>query len=206
MQKAIVLISGGLDSATALWSIKETHEIYGLSFKYGTTNKNEMRAARRLAKAADVKEHIVIEVGFLKELGELQSEGKLEKINLSDCYIPGRNTIFFGIAAYFAEIKGAELIVTGHNSEDNFPDSSREYFDAINKALSIGSGRGKRGAKVTTPFLEMDKTQILHIAHRLKVPLRMTWSCHKDGSSPCGICTGCIAMRRALRETGAETP
>jgi 7-cyano-7-deazaguanine synthase len=206
MQKAIVLLSGGLDSATALWSIEDTHEVYGLSFRYGTSNKKEMRAARRLAKAADVKEHIVVEVGFLKELGELLSEGELEKINLPDCYIPGRNTIFFGIAAYFAEIKGAELIVTGHNSEDNFPDSSKEYFDAVNKTISIGSGRGKRGAKVIAPFLEMDKVQILHIAKRLKVPLRMTWSCHKDGSSPCGTCIGCIAMQRALRETGTETP
>jgi 7-cyano-7-deazaguanine synthase len=206
MKKAIVLLSGGLDSATALWSIKESHEVYGLSFRYGATNKNEMRAAKRLAKVADVKEHIIVEVSFLKELKELLSEGVLEKIDLPDCYIPGRNTIFFGIAAYFAEIKGAELIVTGHNSEDNFPDSSKEYFDAVNKALSIGSGRGKRGAKVTAPFLEMDKTQILRIAQRLKVPLRMTWSCHNDGSSPCGTCTGCIAMQRALREFGAETP
>jgi 7-cyano-7-deazaguanine synthase len=206
MQRAIVLLSGGLDSATALWLIKETHEVYGLSFKYGATNKNEMRSARKLAKAANVKEHIVVEVGFLKELGELLSGGELEKIDLPDCYIPGRNTIFFGIAAYFAEIKGVKLIVTGHNSEDNFPDSSKEYFYAVNKALLIGSEQGKRGAKVTAPFLEMNKTQILRIAQRLKVPLRMTWSCHKDGSSPCGTCTGCIAMQRALRESGVETP
>jgi 7-cyano-7-deazaguanine synthase len=206
MQKAIILLSGGLDSTTALWSIKDTHEVYGLTFRYEKTNKREMRAAARLAKAANVKEHIIVEVGFLKDLGELMSDEELEKINLPDCYIPARNTIFFGIAAYFAEIKGAELIVTGHNSEDNFPDSSKEYFDAINKTLSIGSGRGKRGAKVTAPFLDMDKVQILHIAKRLKVPLNMTWSCHKDGNSPCGICTGCIAMQRALRGVGAETP
>ena len=200
MQKAIILLSGGLDSATVLWSMKDSYEIHALSYRYGNTNRREMKAVRGLARAAKVREHLVVDVGFLKDISELMGKEEAERVGLPSCYIPARNTIFFGIAAYFAEVNGIDLIVTGHNIEDNFPDSRREYYRAINRALAIGSRHGKGGPKVIAPFLKKTKAQILQLALKLRVPLEMTWSCYEDGPIPCGVCNGCRSMKETLRE------
>ena len=199
MPKAIVLLSGGVDSAVALWLTKITHEVYALSFRYGDKNRNEMRAAVRLAEEAKVKEHIILEMGFLKDISEFKTEREVKEIGVPICYVPARNTIFFGIAAHFAERWGAEKIVTGHNRDDEFPDARRRYFDAINKALALGSMQGMK-VEVNVPFLDMCKTQIVKMAIKLKVPLQTTWSCYEDGEAPCGICNGCLGLEKALKQ------
>lgn len=214
MRRAIVLLSGGIDSATALWYTKRKFDIYGLSFQYGERNRNEMRAARRVAEAADILDHEVIDLGFLHDVAELDewSYGTEpeRKLGMPPCFIPGRNTIFFGIAAYLAEIRGAIRIITGHIHEDNFPDAKPEYFRAINRTIIAGSLKGATGnktggIKVVTPFLGMSKAQVLRKALKLNVPLELTWSCHEDGSAPCGVCSGCLARKNALEEIKSES-
>jgi 7-cyano-7-deazaguanine synthase len=179
--------------------MKGSYDIRALSFRFGSSNKKEMVAARRLAKLAGVREHTVIDVRYLKDISEILPAEEVSKMGVPPCYIPSRNAIFFGIASYFAELDGANRIVTGHNSEDNFPDSKKEYLEAISRAISLGSLL-EGGIEVDAPFSCMNKTQILELARKLKVPLGLTWSCHKDGAVPCGSCNGCLDLQRAERE------
>ncbi|MBM4401042.1 MAG: 7-cyano-7-deazaguanine synthase QueC [Crenarchaeota archaeon] len=204
MSKAIVLLSGGIDSATALWLVKQRYKVYALSFKLHERNRNEISAAKKLSEKANVEKHLIVDVGFLKEISELPQLRKnpiLDKINLPPTYIPSRNTVFFGVASYFSEIIGAKYIVTGHSHIDPFPDSKPRYVRAINAALSYGSWLGKGyKTRIIMPLVEMDKKGIVELALRLGVPLELTWSCHEDGAKACGKCDGCISRLKAFED------
>ncbi len=193
--KAIVLLSGGIDSATVLWMVKGKWNSIALTFKFGKTNKKEMEAARKIAKKAGVRQ-MVVDMPFLKQMSELRKFRKnpiLKKFKIPMTYIPSRNTIFFGVASYFAELLGVNYIVTGHSFIDPFPDTKVNYVKSINSALSNGSWLGKRyKIKVVMPLAKLDKTHITKLATKLKVPLELTWSCYKNGKVACGKCDGCI--------------
>jgi 7-cyano-7-deazaguanine synthase len=120
-------------------------------------------------------------------------------------YIPSRNAIFFGIASYYAEIYGATYIVTGHNLEDPFPDSKPTYIKAMNVALFRGSWLGKRyKTRIVTPLGSAEKAAILKLGARLRAPLALTWSCHRNRKTPCGKCSGCISRSKAFKELKPE--
>ena len=147
MQRAIILLSGGIDSAVALWILKSKYDIFALSFKYGDRNRKEMQAATRLVEKADIKNHLIVDLSFLREvseLPELKNSPILEKLKIPPTYIPSRNTIFFGIAFHYAEIISTKYIATGHSFIDSFPDSKPKYVKAVNKALLYGSWVGKK--------------------------------------------------------------
>jgi 7-cyano-7-deazaguanine synthase len=199
---AIVLLSGGLDSAVALWWAKKRWKTYALTFRYGELNSNEVRSAKRLAKRARVTHHFVVDVGFLKQVSELRKRLTSQGLDLKSfppTYVPGRNTIFLGIAAHYAEIYDVEHIVTGHIGRDPFPDSKPAYIKAMNHALSQASWlRKKNGIRVMTPFERSTKEDVVRLALELEVPLELTWSCHRNGKRPCGKCRGCLDRSRAL--------
>jgi 7-cyano-7-deazaguanine synthase len=205
---AVVLFSGGLDSAVALWWAKREWKIYALTFRYGKLNSNEVRSAKRLAKRAGVAHHFIVDVPFLKQVSELRRRLTDQGLGLDSfppTYVPGRNTIFLGIAAHYAEIYNAKHIVTGHIGRDPFPDSKPAYIKAMNKVLSQASWlRGKRGPSITTPFERSKKEHVVKLALKLKVPLNLTWSCHRNGRRPCGKCQGCIDRTRALDVLGTR--
>ncbi len=196
--KSIVLLSGGIDSATALfWSKNKGYDTYALTFKYGNWNSNEIKAANKLVKLSKAKKHIILDVNFLNEIQDLKPKYLLKKFPVT--YIPSRNTIFFGIASHYAETYGANYIVTGHSSIDPFPDSKPKYVKAINDALKYGSWLGKKyKTKVITPFAKMNKTDVLKLAIKLKVPLKLTWSCYKNKKIACGKCNGCINISKTM--------
>jgi 7-cyano-7-deazaguanine synthase len=129
---------------------------------------------------------------------------------ISRAYVPGRNIVFFGMAAAYAETVGAAKVVSGHNRGDatRFPDASGDFFDAFNGLLRLGLKTGRRGRKieVIAPFAKSSKTEVLREAVRLGVPLKDTWSCYNNGTQPCGVCYGCRARREAFDEIGAEDP
>jgi 7-cyano-7-deazaguanine synthase len=204
---AVVLFSGGLDSTVALWWAKKKWKIYALTFKYGKLNSNEVRSAKRLARRAQVARHFVVDVRFLKQLSELRKRLANQGLGLGSfppTYVPGRNTIFLGIAAHYAEICNAKHIITGHIGRDPFPDSKPAYIRAMNNALSQGSWlRGKRGPRITTPFERSRKEDVVRLALKLEVPLNLTWSCHRNGKRPCGKCPGCLDRTRALSMFGS---
>ena len=209
MAKAIVLLSGGIDSATALWWVKKKGwEIYALTFKYGNWNINELKYAKRLAKMIKVVKHFIVDANFLFHIQEDLKYIKDKNIrrvlksrlrNFPLIYIPSRNTVFFGIASHFAEIYGINCIITGHIFIDPFPDSKSKYVKAINNALNYGSWLGRKNKiKIIMPFAKMSKMKIIELALKLKVPLELTWSCHKNGKYPCGKCNGCMNRLKVL--------
>jgi len=206
---AVLLLSGGLDSAVALWWTKKRWNTYALTFKYGGLNSNEVRSARRLAKRAEVAHHFVVDVGFLKQVSELRKRLTNQGLDLRlfpPTYVPGRNTIFLGIAAHYAEIYDARNIVTGHIGRDPFPDSKPAYIGAMNNALSQASWlRKKHRIRITTPFARSTKEDLVRLALELEVPLELTWSCHKNGKKPCGKCQGCLERSRALNMLRSAT-
>jgi 7-cyano-7-deazaguanine synthase len=203
---ALVLLSGGLDSGVALWWAKKRWGTYALTFKYGQLNSSEVRSARRLAKRAEVAHHFVVNVRFLKQVSELRKRLTSQGLDLGSfppTYVPGRNTIFLGIAAHYAEIYDVEHIITGHIGRDPFPDSKPAYIRAMNSAISQASWlRRRHGVRITTPFARSTKEDVVRLALKLEVPLDLTWSCHRNGKRPCGKCQGCLDRSRALNMYG----
>jgi len=199
---AIVLLSGGLDSAVALWWAKRKWRTYALTFRYGKLNSNEVRSAKRLAGRARTAGHFIVDVGFLKQISELRKRlagQKLELKRFPPTFVPGRNTIFLGIAAHYAEIYNMRYIVTGHIGRDPFPDSKPAYLRAMNAALSQAAWlRKNRGVKIIVPFARSDKEDVVGLGARLKVPFELTWSCHRNGKKPCRTCQGCLDRSSAL--------
>ena len=200
--KSIVLLSGGIDSATALfWSKNKGYDTYALTFEYGNSNKNEIKAAKKLVKLSKAKKHIILDVNFLNEIQDLKPKYLLKKFPVT--YIPSRNTIFFGIASHYAEIVGANYIVTGHSSIDPFPDSKPKYVKAINDALKYGSWLGRKyKTKIKMPLAKLDKIGIVRLAMKLKVPLELTWSCYENGKVACGKCNGCVSRLDTFKKNG----
>ncbi|MBI4010041.1 MAG: 7-cyano-7-deazaguanine synthase [Candidatus Aenigmarchaeota archaeon] len=204
MTKSIVLLSGGIDSSTALWWAKNKDwEIYALTFKYGNWNNNEVNSAKRLAKSVKVAKHIIVDVNFLNQINDLKQFRELK--NIPSTYIPSRNTVFFGIASHYSEIYGINYIVTGHSFIDPFPDSKPKYIKAINSALSHGNWLGKKyKTKIIMPLAKLDKIGIIKQAVKLKVPLELTWSCHKNVRIACGECNGCNSRLDAFKDLNLE--
>lgn len=201
-ESAIVLLSGGVDSAVSLWWAKQKWKTYALTFRYGKLNSNEVKSAKRLAKRAKVASHFLVDVGFLKQISELKRRLAAQRLDLKrfpPTYVPGRNTIFLGIAAYYAEIYGANYIVTGHIGRDPFPDSKPSYIKAINDTLAQATWLREGRRKVITPLARLRKEDVVKLAVKLNVPLALTWSCHRNRKRPCGRCQGCLDRSNAVK-------
>jgi len=210
--KAIVLLSGGLDSAVALWWAKRKGWVlYTITFNYFQRHQREIESAERLAKAAAVFEHKVIDVQYMKEIADsiLLKEAAID-VQIKDrpaIYVPGRNTVFYGIAASWAETIVAKWIIGGHNRLDfkQFPDSTPEYFALFNRLLRIGTWAGrKHPIRILTPLSKMDKRQIVRLALKLGVPLELTWSCYMGRERACGTCEACKIRLNAFKEAGVR--
>lgn len=200
MQKAILLLSGGIDSATLLWKVRREHEVHALTIEYGRVNRMEVKAAKALARLAGVAEHIVFGMDDLLELEELD-RGASAKLGVPSCYIPARNAIIFGLAAHFAELRGASAIFTGQIRDDTFPDASQAFIDDYNRIIAMGRPPGvATETRIAAPLIRMGKGDIVKMAKRLGVPIEKTWSCHRDGETPCGICEGCRSVSSFLKE------
>ncbi|MDG6929169.1 MAG: 7-cyano-7-deazaguanine synthase QueC [Nitrososphaerota archaeon] len=208
--KAIVLLSGGIDSATALYStVRGGAEAHALTFDYELRQSPELAAAERIARAAGVSQSVV-ELPFYKSLpsSPSSSDEVLEDgdSGISSAYVPARNAVFFGIAAAYAEALGAGLIVSGHNGQDagRFPDAGAAFLEAMNGALSLGM-KGP-APEVKMPLKDMTKTAVVGEAIRLGVPLELTWSCYNNGKTRCGGCYGCTSRAGAFAALGMRDP
>jgi len=213
VEKAVVLLSGGLDSAVTLWWARARRwRLYTLTVNFNRRNPCEIEAAQRIAEAACVEEHRVIDMPFLREAvdGGLTPDNPiLQKPDLPPAYIPARNILFYAAAAWWAETLSAEWIVGGHNSIDfkDYPDSTPEFFRAFNRVLKIGTWTGRMSSvKVLTPLSNLGKLEIVRLAVELNVPIELTWSCHGRGDRACGVCPACTARLEAFREAGLTDP
>ena len=208
--RALVLLSGGLDSATCLyWAKQRFSDVSAISFSYSGRIEREKRAAAKLADAASVSRLIEIELPFVKEASDyFRDKYKLTSDSLS-AYIPARNMMFYSIAAYHAEFLGVKSIIGGHNKHDVefFKDASKRYMDGMNALFKQGCllCNGKT-YKITLPLAGKTRKAIVKLALRLRAPIELTWSCHRDGPSPCGACYACRQRKEAFTSIGISDP
>ena len=211
-RKALLLLSGGIDSAVALYLLKSRgYEVVALSINYPGRGERERESARKLAEMTNTK-LIEVDLPFMKELVELWNSDDERPQHLRGAHpstIPARNAIIYSVAAYYAEILGIDLVVAGHNADDvnYFPDASREFRRLFSRALTIGTYIGRaKGLRVIAPLSKLSKTEVVRLGLKLHVPFEYTWSCHNNLDKPCGYCSGCIARKRAFKELGVEDP
>lgn len=213
---AVVLLSGGLDSATTLYiSKKDGYTPYVLSFDYSQRHKKELKYARLIAASLGAPIKIVKldlpwkNSALLNKNIPLPKNRKVNSIpkDIPSTYVPARNIIFLSIAAGFAESIGAEAIYIGANAIDysGYPDCRKEFFEAMKKAFHFGTKSGlKKGLKIKIPLLKMSKGDIVRIGIRLKVPFEFTWSCYGGGGKPCGKCDSCILRKKGFKDAGVQ--
>jgi 7-cyano-7-deazaguanine synthase len=210
--KALVMLSGGLDSATCLyWAKQKFSDVSAITFNYFGRIVQEKRAAARLARGAGVTELIQVDLPFVKEASDFYN-GRLKKQDpdaLWSSYVPARNLMFYSIAAHYAEYLGARWIVGGHNLHDVrfFKDASKEYIEKLNALFKEGcllcNGRSYR---ILLPLSEMSRKEIIRLAIRLRTPLEQTWSCHREGRAHCGRCYACRQRREAFGSLNLKDP
>jgi 7-cyano-7-deazaguanine synthase len=221
MASAVVLLSGGLDSSTALaLTAQGGREVVALTFSYGQRHRRELDSARKVADHFGVCRHLVIELDIGQHLRSALTQRSMEVPRGSEAanrdgeipstYVPARNIVFLSVAAAVAESLDADRVVIAANSVDfrNYPDCTPEFIDAYQRVLEVGTRRGMEGrpVKVDAPLLRMSKADIIKEAVRLGVPLELTWSCYSGGERACGVCDSCRLRLKGFHETGLDDP
>ncbi len=222
-KRAVVLLSGGIDSTTTLAIAKmEGYRLYAMSFRYGQKNRFELDAAKKIARLFKVERHLIIDID-LRLIGgsALTSDievpkGRTEKEirdGIPVTYVPARNTIFLAFALGWAEVLKAEDIFIGVNSIDysGYPDCREEYIRAFEKMANLAlkeTVEGRMKIRIRTPLMKMRKAEIIKKGLELGVDYSMTVSCYDplpDGR-PCGLCDSCILRKNAFQELGLKDP
>jgi len=216
-RKAVVLLSGGLDSATTLYLARsQGHRLRALICDYGQRHKKEVAAARRIARKARVPFDVVrIRLpwkgsALLDKRVRLPrpSQGKGAKIPAT--YVPARNILFLSLALSCAEAWGARSVFIGANAVDysGYPDCRPAFYKAFARAARRGTKAGVSGRciAVKTPLIRLTKAEIIRKGRRLGVPYALTWSCYSGGARPCGVCDSCRLRAKGFREAGLCDP
>jgi 7-cyano-7-deazaguanine synthase len=220
-KRAVVLLSGGLDSATALyWAGRRGYQTSALSVDYGQRHRRELESARRLARAAGADLTTITLslpwlpgstslVGGRKPLPDIPL-GRIGRNGVPSTYVPGRNTVFLSLALSFADARDAQAIVIGANTLDSsgYPDCRPAYLRAFEKTARLGSRAGarRRPLRILAPLLRLNKRGIVKLAMRLGVPLEKTWSCYRGGNEPCRRCDSCKLRAKGFDEAAHKDP
>ena len=217
MKKAIVLLSGGLDSATILYyAIKKGFTPSCLIFFYGQRHHKEIKQAVAVAKKARC-EYKVVKIdlpwkgsSLLDKKMKLPLRRVMNTNDIPSTYVPARNIIFLSYAASYAEAIGARAIFIGANAIDysGYPDCRPEFFKAYEQVLKKGLKTGVEGQmiEIFVPLLRLSKAQIIQLGLELKVPYALTWSCYRGGNRPCGQCESCQLRERGFETIGLKDP
>lgn len=218
--KAILLLSGGLDSFTAgAIARADGYELYALTVRYGQIHASEIEAARRVAGALEVTRHLELDVPLSKiggsalvGSGAIPKDRPLDAVDIPSTYVPARNTVFLSLAMAWAEVVGAEAIIIGVNALDysGYPDCRPEYLRAFEDLAALATKAGVEGRplRILAPLLELSKADIIRRGLSLGVDYGVTWSCYDPGPAgkPCGRCDSCRLRSRGFAEAGAEDP
>lgn len=220
-KSAVVLLSGGLDSATvAAWLQREGYEVVGLTVDYGQRHRAELKAARAVAKALELEEHLVMRLDLrafggsaLTDEIEVPKGDSGEDVVTADIpvtYVPARNTIFLSLALGLAEARGAHDLGIGVNALDysGYPDCRPEFVTKFGELANLATREGVEGRPIGlhTPLLELSKVEILRLAHELEVPVELTLSCYDPTAygSHCGLCDACRLRVQAEQKYAEE--
>lgn len=218
---AVVLLSGGLDSATATACAKrDGFRVLALTVTYGQRHIREVESARAVAHALQVAEHLVVQAP-LDQFGSSALTDPSIKVprgrsaraigrGVPVTYVPARNTVLLALAAAFAEARGARAIYIGANAIDysGYPDCRPAFLRAFERALARGTKAGAAGhpIQIRAPLLSKTKADIVRLALRLKVPVELTWSCYLGGPVACGACDSCLLRLKGFRQAGLTDP
>lgn len=223
MKKAVILLSGGLDSATTLAIAKKLgFECYALSFDYGQRHVRELTSAKKVAAALGAAKHLVLSLGLgLIGGSALTAEIAVPKGRSTDemglkipvTYVPARNTIFLSHALAWAEVIGAADLFYGANIYDysGYPDCRPEYVEAFERMANLATKAGVEGTsrfRVNTPLIQMTKAEIIKKGSTLGVDYGLTWSCYdaRSDGKPCGRCDSCLLRKKGFAEAGLPDP
>lgn len=219
MAKAVVLLSGGLDSATALYLAKARgFEITALSFNYGQKHNVELERASELAKKVGVTDHKVVQLKLSDWGGSSLTDASIDvengDVNRTDIpitYVPARNMVFLSVAASLAEAIGAQNIFIGVSEVDysGYVDCRQEFIDAMEVAINKGTVMGAENnmpIKIHAPFVNMTKSEEIELGMELGVDYSLTWSCYRGGEKPCGTCDSCLLRAKAFEDAGYKDP
>jgi len=201
-----VLLSGGIDSATCLYSLKDEYDIMALTFEYNDIASKEIDSAKAIATKAGVVEHRIFRLPDLREAGDIPGD-KFE--GLPPTYIPLRNSIFYSVAGSYAEEKRVPIIVGGHNKDDAkvFRDVSGSFFEALERTLWSGSTiLNRQRTRIRRPLSSKSKVQVVKLGAALGVPFELTWSCHRTGMKHCWKCAGCLSRIESFKGAGLHDP
>jgi 7-cyano-7-deazaguanine synthase len=216
-KRAVILVSGGMDSATAVYEAMERgYEPYFLHTSYGQQTENkEYECANALAKEVGTADFLHIETGHLAAIGassltddEMDVEdADLESDEIPTSYVPFRNANLLSMAVSYAEANDCSAVFIGAHSEDfsGYPDCRPAFFDAFQQVIDVGT-KPDTSIELMAPFVEWSKTEIAERGLELGVPYEITWSCYRDEEPACGTCDACAFRLEAFRQAGSRDP
>jgi len=218
--RAVILLSGGLDSSTTLFIARSRGYICrSLILDYGQRHTREISSAVSVARRAGSAYNIIKIafpwngsplIGKAGKLPEGRTVGKIKKGGIPSTYVPARNTVMLSYALAAAESIGASAIFIGANALDysGYPDCRPDYIDKFNELARLGTraGREARPIRIYAPLIDLTKSRIIKKGLKLGVPYELTWSCYKGAARPCGMCDSCILREKGFEEAGAADP
>ena len=219
--KAIVLVSGGLDSTTCLAMAREKgFDLYALTFNYGQRHDHELNSAKMIVDFFNIHNHSIIDIDLAQFGGSALTDqiDVPKKRDLSDMdeipvtYVPARNTVFLSLALAWAEVLGSFDIFIGVNALDysGYPDCRPEYISSFEKTANLATKAGVSGSsfKIHTPLIDMTKSEIIKVGLDLGVDYSLTSSCYDPDQegNPCGLCDACYLRLKGFKEAGITDP
>jgi 7-cyano-7-deazaguanine synthase len=217
MKRAVVLLSGGMDSSTCLAiALKENDEVAALHLNYGQrTEKRELQAFTELSDYYKIAKRLIVDITHLAKIGGSSLTDKniavdgaaLESTEIPTSYVPFRNANILSIATSWAEVIGFNGLYVGAVAEDSagYPDCRPEFYEAFQKVIDTGTKPETR-IKIYTPLINMDKQDIVARGLELEVPFQLTWSCYSNNEGACGICDSCVRRLRGFELAGSVDP
>ncbi|MFO7890604.1 MAG: 7-cyano-7-deazaguanine synthase QueC [bacterium] len=223
MNKAVVLLSGGMDSATTLAVAKsEGYHCFALSFRYGQSHSPELKAAKKIAESMNLEKHLIFDLDLSAiggsaltddiEIPKNRTDFSNSNSDIPVTYVPARNIIFLSLALSWAETLNAQHIFIGVNVQDysGYPDCRDEFIKAFEKTANIGTKAGISGSKfhIHTPLINLSKAEIIKRGIQLGVDFRDTLSCYDPSSDgkACGKCDSCLIRKKGFKEAGIKDP
>jgi 7-cyano-7-deazaguanine synthase len=217
--KAVVLLSGGLDSTVCMAVAKNLgFEAYPISFNYQQRHQREIECARQVADYYGVARHLVIDTNMaaiggsaLTDPGVGVPDGDVSRHDIPVTYVPARNLIFLSYALGYAEVIGADHIFIGVNALDysGYPDCRPEFirlFQELANYSTKATTADGRHIKIETPLLELSKKDIVQLGTKLEAPLHLTTSCYRGGEAACGTCDSCLLRLKGFAEAHLTDP
>jgi 7-cyano-7-deazaguanine synthase len=217
-KKAVIVLSGGLDSTTCMGMAKEKgYELYPITFHYGQKHNREVEQAKKVADYYNAPDHRIVNISFLNQIGgsaltddSIDVPTDMDEDEIPVTYVPARNMIFLSLASAYAEVIGAEAIYIGVSAVDysGYPDCRPEFIESMNETVNLATKAGATGSemKIETPLINLTKADTVSEGLRLNVPYVLTTSCYNGEEEACGECDSCRLRLKGFEEAGAVDP